>query len=47
MSGKIAVLGCGTMAGALIGGLIDAGAIQAEDVVATARAASHLSLIHI
>ena len=41
MSGKIAVLGCGTMAGALIGGLIDAGAIQAEDVVATARAASH------
>ena len=33
MSGKIAVLGCGTMAGALVGGLIDAGQIKAEDVV--------------
>ena len=41
MSGKIAVLGCGTMAGALVGGLIDAGQIKAEDVVATARSASH------
>lgn len=37
MSGKIAVLGCGTMAGALVGGLIDAGQMKAEDVVATAR----------
>ena len=41
MSGKIAVLGCGTMAGALVGGLIDAGTVKAEDVVATARSASH------
>jgi len=41
MSGKIAVLGCGTMAGALVGGLIDAGQMKAEDVVATARSASH------
>ncbi|WCC80235.1 pyrroline-5-carboxylate reductase [Cutibacterium equinum] len=41
MRGKIAVLGCGTMAGALIGGLIDAGTITADDVVATARSQSH------
>ncbi|MGK2310060.1 pyrroline-5-carboxylate reductase [Cutibacterium sp. V947] len=41
MSGKIAVLGCGTMAGALIGGLIDAGTVTADDVVATARCESH------
>lgn len=41
MSGKVAVLGCGTMAGALIGGLIDADTIKADDVVATARSESH------
>ncbi|MDO4412804.1 pyrroline-5-carboxylate reductase [Cutibacterium sp.] len=41
MSGKVAVLGCGTMAGALIGGLIDAGTLKADDVVATARSESH------
>ncbi|MSS45009.1 pyrroline-5-carboxylate reductase [Cutibacterium sp. WCA-380-WT-3A] len=41
MSGKIAVLGCGTMAGALVEGLISAGTVRAEDVVATARSASH------
>lgn len=41
MSGKVAVLGCGTMAGALIGGLIDADTVKADDVVATARSESH------
>lgn len=43
MSGfrRAAVLGCGTMAGALLAGLLDVGALSADEVVATARSRSH------
>lgn len=37
---RIAVLGCGTMAGAIVSGLLGSG-FPADDVVATARSAAH------
>lgn len=40
MSPRIAVLGCGTMAGSIVSGLLGSG-FAADDVVATARSAAH------